>query len=149
LNCTAELPLHALIKCTRHCACAIPRYAWPVTGDKVPPAPKGCGPSGRKLWRSVMGEYELDGHDELLLLQAVRCVDLLDDLDDAAADAPLTVANRFGELVTNPLLTEQRQQAIVYARLVAALRLPSDEEDARRPQRRSVRGAYGVRGLVS
>ncbi len=120
-----------------------------MTDAKAPPVPKGSGPSGRKLWRSVMGEYELDGHDELVLLQAVRCADLLDDLADAADGEPLTVANRFGELVTNPLLTEQRQQAIVLARLLAALRLPSDEEDARRPQRRSARGAYGVRGLVA
>jgi hypothetical protein len=127
----------------------IRRYACRMPGDKVPPVPKGSGPSGRKLWRHVMGEYELDAPDELQLLQAVRCADLLDDLAAEAAEAPLTVPNRFGEMVANPLITEQRQQAIVLSRLIAALRLPADEDDARRPQRRSFRGAYGVRGLVS
>jgi hypothetical protein len=115
---------------------------------KAPPVPRGSGPAGRKLWRSVVTDYQLEQHEECLLIQAVRCADLLDDLAEALDGAELTVTNRFGEPVTNPLITEQRQQAIVLARLLAAMRLPSGDE-ADRPQRRSVRGAYGVRGAVA
>ena len=40
---------------------------------------------------------------------------------------------------------EVRQQRIVLAQLMRVLRLPSGEEDAKRPRRRSgARGVYGV-----
>ena len=39
-------------------------------------------------------------------------------------------------------MVEARQQSIVLARLIAALRIPDAEDN--RPQRRGVRGAYGV-----
>ena len=47
----------------------------------------------------------------------------------------------------NPALVESRQQAIALARVLAALRMPSGDEDASRPQRRvGVRGTYGTGG---
>ncbi|MFL1446177.1 hypothetical protein [Nocardiopsis protaetiae] len=97
-----------------------------------------------------MGDYDLDSHEELLLVQAVRCVDRLDEMAEALADAPLTVANRYGDEVPHPLLVESRQQSLVLARLLASLRLPSgDEEDVRRPQRRgAARGSYGPRRIA-
>jgi hypothetical protein len=63
-----------------------------------------------------------------------------------AEGAPLTVTNHKGDEVPNPLLTEARMQAVVYTRLVASLRLPTDEH-ALRPQRRGgARGTYPTRG---
>jgi hypothetical protein len=96
----------------------------------------------------VVTDFGLDPHEELLLIQAVRTADLLDDLAEALDGAELTVMNRWGEPVMNPMITEQRAQAITLARLLAAMRLPSGDE-ADRPQRRSARGAYGVRGVVA
>src|ERR1700691_1637936 len=114
-----------------------------MTDAKVPPAPKDSGPAGRKLWRSVAGEWDLDVHEQLLLTEACRTADRLADMADLLATAPMTVENRFGELTAHPLLVESRQQSIVLARLLAALRLPEgDEGDMRRPQRRSARGFY-------
>jgi len=120
-----------------------------VTDAKVPAAPKGSGPAGRRLWRSVVTEYSLDVHEQLLLTQACRTADHLDDIADLLATAPKTVKNRFGEICAHPLLVEHRQQSIVLGRLVAMLRLPEGEEgDARRPQRRGgARGVYGVRAV--
>jgi len=46
----------------------------------------------------------------------------------------------------HPALVESRQQRIVFARLLAALRLP-DDQHGERPQRRQVRGVY--RGRVN
>jgi hypothetical protein len=59
-------------------------------------------------------------------------------------DAPLTVENARGDVVSNPVLVESRQQEITYIRLIASLRLPDSEESVR-PQRRSgARGAYST-----
>lgn len=110
--------------------------------QKIPPAPRGLGKSGRKLWRSVQEMAEMETHEELLLLEACRTADRLDSLADAAQSAPLTVTNHKGDEVANPLMVESRQQSIVLARLIAALRIP--DEEGRTPQRRGTRGAYGV-----
>lgn len=121
----------------------------------TPRPPRGCGRSGRKLWNAVVGELELDPHEELLLLQAVRCVDRLDSMAVELESAPLTVRNAKGDEVAHPLLVESRQQSLLLARLIASLRLPSGlldggPDDLDRPQRRgAARGAYGLRGLVS
>jgi hypothetical protein len=124
-------------------------YAFAAVAPKAAAMPRNMGSAGKKLWKSIADRYVLDQHEVLLLLQACRCADTLDAIAAELATAELTVRNRFEELVTHPLVTEQRQQAITYARLVAALRLPDGEEqDARRPQRRSARGTYGVRGVA-
>lgn len=106
------------------------------------------GPSGRELWTSITAEAELETHEKLLLLEACRVADRLQALDDELAGAPLTVVNNKGDEVANPLLTESRQQQATLARLIASLRLPTGEEDARPQRRGGARGAYGIRGVV-
>lgn len=110
--------------------------------------PDGLDESGVRLWESVAGDYELDVHEQLVLLSACRTVDLLDRLSAQASRSPLTVRNAKGEEVTNPVITEHRQQSIVLARLLASLRMPSGEEEGRPQRRGAARGAYGVRRAV-
>lgn len=79
-----------------------------------------------------------------------RCADRLDRLATEADASPVTVVNAKDDQVAHPALTESRQQSITLARLLVALRMPSDEEGGQlvRPQRRGgVRGAYGVRAV--
>jgi hypothetical protein len=87
---------------------------------------------------------ELDEHEQLLLVEACRVADRLQRLADESDGAPLTTQNFKGDDVANPLLVEARQQSLVFARLLASLRLPiGDEDDMTRPQRRgAVRGVY-------
>lgn len=114
----------------------------------APKAPSSLSASGKRLWSSVLDDYELDVHEELLLLQACRCADYLDEL--AKATTTPTIVNTKGETVAHPALVESRQQSITLSRLLASMRLPSgDEAEATRPQRRGgARGSYGVRGVV-
>lgn len=120
-----------------------------MTESKVPRVPAGTGPSGRRLWADVLGEYELEEHEMALLREMVRTVDLLDDLDaQVRADGLMVAGQGLGKRV-HPCAVEARQQRIALARLSAALRLPAGEEgdhqqSARRPQRRGgPRGVYG------
>lgn len=103
-----------------------------------PRPPRGLKTPGRKLWNSIQEAYSLEVHEELLLLELCRTADTLDRLTrEIAAGGP--EADRA--------TVEARQQRIVFARLIAAMRLPAGDEGdvqagARRPQRRS--GARGV-----
>lgn len=112
-------------------------------------SPAGLNACGRRLWRSVVDEYELDVHEELLLVEACRCADRLERLAELVASAPLVTPNTRGDEVTHPSVVEARQQQIALTRLLASLRLPSGEM-AERPQRRgAARGAYVMRESVS
>ena len=117
---------------------------------QVPVPPRGTGLNGGKLWRDVLGRYELEQHELALLREMVRCVDLLDGLHRITAREGLMVKGPHG-CKPHPAVTEARQARIALARLTAALRLPAGDEDdpasGRGPQRRvGARGVYSLRG---
>jgi len=98
-----------------------------------------------------VAEYELEEHEQALLVEAGRTIDALEALDVLVRRDGPVVASPQGERA-NPALTEARAQRITLARLLAALRLPAGDEDegadSRRPQRRGPRGVYGPRGVA-
>jgi hypothetical protein len=116
-----------------------------TTKTKTPP---GLGTAGKRLWADVIDSYDLDVHEQLLLVECCRCADRLDRLAKAGQDAPLTVTNSRGDQVANPLLTESRQQQITLSRLLASLRLPQGEAEGRPQRRGAARGSYGIKGLA-
>jgi hypothetical protein len=125
-------------------------------GDqRTPPAPRGAGTAGKRLWKSILAEYELEEHEQALLREMVRTVDQLDDLAAAVDRDGLMVAGPGMAKRVHPAAVEARQARIALARLAAALRLPAGDEDSgdakqgtRRPQRRAgVRGPYRLRGV--
>ena len=111
-----------------------------------PPTPKGSGASGRRLWREVLDQYELEEHELALLREAVRAVDQLDQLDQLDAvvrpDGLVFRGGKQGPRV-HPAAVEARQLRLVLARVLAALRLPSGLA-GKSPQRR-----VGTRGVYS
>lgn len=109
--------------------------------------------AGRRLWSSVVDVYDLDEHERALLLEAVRTVDLLTELD-ASVRADGALVDSPQGVKANPAAVEARQQRIALARLLAALRLPAggegDVQASARPARKvGVRGVYGIRGAAS
>jgi hypothetical protein len=121
----------------------------------VSAAPRGAKAAGKRLWRSVLQEYELEEHEAALLREMVRTVDQLDALQAAVDRDGLMVAGPGMARRVHPAAVEARQARIALARLAAALRLPAGDEDSadaktgtRRPQRRvGVRGPYRLRGV--
>lgn len=96
-----------------------------------------------RLRAAVLADYDLAEHELALLTEACRTADLCDDLQQRlAADGPV-VDGANGPKV-HPAAVELRQQRIALARLLAALRVPDDDEaTAGRTQRRTgVRGVY-------
>lgn len=110
--------------------------------------PKKLGADGRRLWRAIADGFELETHELLLLEQACRTADVIARLTDAAGDVLVDGKGRVrAEIV------EARQQRIVLARLLAALRVPLGDEGAdgakhgpKRLQRRQTRGVYAIGG---
>ncbi len=117
----------------------------------VPAAPKGAGPAGRRLWRSVLADFELAEHEMALLRRAVHVTDVCARLQDLVDEQGPMVRDRHGEIRTHPALVELRAQSVLLARLVVALRVPLGDQDdahqaaASRPQYRGTRGVYAVR----
>lgn len=116
---------------------------------RPPAVPAGSGTAGRRLWRSVTAEYELQEHELALLRQAVGVADTCELLAGiVAVEGPL----KDGKV--HPALVELRQQRILLARLVVALRVPltdenGQDEGAGRTQYRGTRGVYSIKGGVA
>ena len=119
----------------------------------IPRAPEGAGTAGKRLWKAVLADFELAEHEMVLLRQAVRVADLCDQLQ-AVVEAEGPMVEVAGQPRTHPAVVELRQQRIVLARLVVALRVPlGDQEqdgaatgEATRLQRRGTRGFYSIAG---
>ena len=124
-----------------------------TTVDPTPAPPRGAGVAGRKLWTSIVDSFDLDEHELVLLRQAARTVDLLEELESEITSGGAMVESPQG-WKANPAAVEARAQRITLARLLSVLRLPAgeagDEPANARPRRRvGVRGTYGIRGAVS
>lgn len=91
------------------------------------------------------GRFELEQHELQLLVKAVRTTDLLTQLEDAVRRDGALITTLQG-LRAHPGAVEARQQRLVLARLLAALHLPADEDEAeQRAGRGGPRGPYTLR----
>jgi hypothetical protein len=103
-----------------------------------PPTPRGLKAAGRALWNSVASDFDLEPYESSLLLQAAQTADHIAALQRVIEQLGVDCAHRE--------LAEIRQQRLTLARLLVSLRLPSglegEEGQARRPQRRAIRGVY-------
>jgi len=111
-----------------------------MTDTATPPE---LGESGAALWAELVDLAEFDAHELSLLVEACRTRDRLDELDAVVRREGVTVASPQG-VKAHPALVEARAQQVVMTRLLASLRIPT-EDDARPQRRGSARGAYGVR----
>lgn len=99
-------------------------------------APMGLKLGGARLWNRVVGDFELAQHEEAVLLQACRIVDVLDRLQAVIDVGEVVVASPQG-MKANPAVVEFRQQAVTLAKCMASLRIPVDAVDSDRlPQQR-------------
>lgn len=103
------------------------------------------GTSGRRLWNAVTTQYELDEHEQSLLVQACRTTDLCDDLQRTVEREGLEIQKTQRTRGPHWALAELRQQRIAYARILAALELPAGEEGVvKAPKPRNRKTAYEV-----
>jgi hypothetical protein len=97
------------------------------------------------LWKAVLTDFVLTEHETVVLREACRTADSIDDLQDLLEAEGLTSESLQGVRI-HPALVELRQQRIALARLFAALHVPTGETEGR-TQHRGARGVYGIRGV--
>jgi len=120
--------------------------------NSVPKSPPGLSARARRYWRDLHETYEFEAHEAPLVEEAVHTVSVIDGLRARVRAEGEMVRGPGLATVVNPALKELRQQQMTLARLQAVLRLPAGEpgheqRGARQP-RRTVRGVYGIRGVV-
>jgi hypothetical protein len=117
---------------------------------RLPPAPSGIGPRGRRLWRSIVGAYALADHELVLLAEACRVVDRLEEIRAVVERDGSMVVGSKNQMVMHPGILEERQQRDLLARLIARLSLPADDEAEAAGRALGHRGAaarwYGTKG---
>ena len=121
----------------------------------APRAPKGLGERGRRLWKQVQEDALLDPGQTVILEEACRLADRLDELDSIIQGKGVLRLMQFRlqdvfeddderrtvvEVKFNSVLAEARQSQNVLKQLLVSLRLP--DEAGVRPQKRGSRGAY-------
>lgn len=106
----------------------------------------GVTAAGDRVWQAVNEAYELDAHEAALLSELCRTVDTLASLQRAVdREGVMMATDLAGTTRMHPALGELRQQRIVLAKLVAALRLPSgvvgvtDDKPTRQPRNQGYR----------
>ncbi len=94
-------------------------------------SPAGLQPEGKRLWTAITGVFDVrnDPHKRHILTQACRVADIVTELDEAAADAPLTVKGSMGQPVISPFIAEARVQRALLAQLLARLNFEDYRED--------------------
>lgn len=86
--------------------------------------PDRLNTSGAFLWAETTKNYRLRADELLLLEQACREADLIDDLYNDLRFGSNTVSGSQGQEVANPLLVEIRQHRTLYGQLISRLGLP-------------------------
>jgi hypothetical protein len=113
--------------------------------------PAGLDAAGKKLFKDVTGTFDFEEEpDKLtLLVQACKVADVIAELDDVAAEAPLIVKGSQGQPVISPFIAEARVQRALLAQLLGRLGLPennaNEDKLAERWARRSAAGRTAAR----
>lgn len=101
--------------------------------------PTRLGPKSRKIWHSVVDDYDLSAAEARVLEDACREVDLIERMELEQRDAPLTARGSMGQPVPAPLIGELRQHRATLARLLAQLGLDSGGASAQDSASQSAR----------
>ena len=91
-------------------------------------APAGLHRRGRALFKSVVADFRLSESEHALLLEGCRCLDDVEALQTAVADAPMTSLGSSGQDVVHPLRAELRSERLLLAKLLSQLDVPLPDE---------------------
>lgn len=102
---------------------------------------------GRKLYRELTKKYDFEEHEMALLGLIVDQLDQLDRVD--ALDAIVRREGLMRGDRVHPAAQESRMVALSVGRLLATLRIPDEDAEDVRPQRRgALRGVYKGGGVA-
>ena len=103
--------------------------------------PKILRAKGRAFWRKVLQGYALEENHELqLLLEACGCLDRIEEAQAEIQEKGAYLDDRFGQRKAHPALNVERDQRILFCRLLRELGLEIESEAYTRPRRPAYSG---------
>lgn len=95
--------------------------------NEPPEPPEVLGVRGSGLWRELHTELEFESKETSLVLEACRCLDVIDALATTVERDGLVVTGSRGQPVVHPGIAELRQWQASFGRLMSLVSLPEDE----------------------
>jgi uncharacterized protein with von Willebrand factor type A (vWA) domain len=114
-------------------------------------SPEGLEKAGKRVWRAILTEFDLDERELLVLEQAARQADAVAALEAEIVDSGLLSRGSRGQTRLSPSVTELRQSRLALSKLLGELALP-DQDEQSAPSRRGRKAAdarWGRNGLES
>lgn len=100
-----------------------------MTPNPRPKAPTGLQKAGKRVWRAVLEEFDLDARELLVLEQAARQADAVEALEAEVEVSGLVTRGSAGQLRLSQTVTELRQARLAVSRLLSDLALPDTDEE--------------------
>lgn len=104
-----------------------------------PAQPAGLGKAGASLWKRLTSKYDFDPWEVIVVESAARQADDVAALERIIKDQGVIVKGSAGQPRLAAVVTEVRQGRLALARLLAELRLPSEDAPDQPMSGRSVR----------
>ena len=92
-----------------------------MTNPTAPP--KHLSSASRKLWRSVLADYELERWHEAVLQTALEALDRMRQAQAQLAEDGLTTVDRYGGVKAHPLFVVERDSRAAFLRAMRELGL--------------------------
>ena len=95
--------------------------------------PKNLKKAGKDFWRKIVSDYELGEHHFRLLEGACQCLDRIESARAEVEKVGEYYVDRFGQPKEHPGLAAERNQKVLFARLMRELCLDGVEPPENRP----------------
>lgn len=101
--------------------------------QSVPKPPKELRPETKRWWRQIVSDYELESHHLRLLTLAALAWDRAQQATEEIKATGAYVRDRYGCPKQHPALTIERDNRILFARMLRELDLDGEPLPASRP----------------
>jgi len=97
-------------------------------------APSALGPAGKKFWKKIVAEWNLDPHHVELLAQAAKCLDRIAAAREIIDREGIIVKDRFGCSKRHPAVDVELQNKITFNRTLREIGLDVSAPENRPPR---------------
>lgn len=102
---------------------------------KRPQAPTGLKAPGKRFWKKVLSEYQLEeAHDLQRLCQACGCLDEISESEEVVQNEGRYIQDRFLQTKEHPAAKAIRDNKVLFCRILRELALDIVIPDSRIPR---------------
>lgn len=102
---------------------------------KIPRVPAGLNEPGKRFWKKVLSEYQLEeAHDLERLSQACGCLDEISESEKVVEEAGRFILDRFKQVKEHPASKAIRDNKVLFCRILRELALDIVVPDSRIPR---------------